>query len=168
MTIYPRRSRIHPVFLFCTQFGAPTTENGYVHRLGRTGRAGREGKGLLILLPFEKQRLKSPKLQDIQPDRELNAYLHDASQQEETEKSIAPVQFMIQSGHVDLSSNAEAAYKAFLAYYIANSKGLSPSKVLVLANTFASQIGLSQLPSIDPDLAKRLGVPATTDDNASR
>ncbi|KAI9614483.1 hypothetical protein KEM48_006058 [Puccinia striiformis f. sp. tritici PST-130] len=35
------------------QIGVPTSRDIYVHRVGRTGRAGKEGRGDLILLPFE-------------------------------------------------------------------------------------------------------------------
>jgi superfamily II DNA/RNA helicase len=36
------------------QVGAPTSREQYVHRLGRTGRAGKEGRGVLLLCPFER------------------------------------------------------------------------------------------------------------------
>ena len=35
------------------QVGIPPTSNVYVHRVGRTGRAGTEGRGDLVLLPWE-------------------------------------------------------------------------------------------------------------------
>ena len=33
--------------------GAASDKAQYIHRLGRTGRAGKEGKGVLILSPWE-------------------------------------------------------------------------------------------------------------------
>jgi ATP-dependent RNA helicase MSS116, mitochondrial len=38
--------------------GAPSTREDYIHRIGRTGRAGNPGESNLILAPFEKNFLK--------------------------------------------------------------------------------------------------------------
>lgn len=43
---YPKVTRV-------IQVGVPGTQQTYVHRVGRTGRAGTEGRGDLILLPWE-------------------------------------------------------------------------------------------------------------------
>ncbi len=39
-------------------YDIPTDEESYVHRIGRTGRAGRKGKALLLVTPREKRLLK--------------------------------------------------------------------------------------------------------------
>lgn len=39
------------------QVGIPTTSENYVHRLGRTGRAGKEGRGDLVLMNWEQKYL---------------------------------------------------------------------------------------------------------------
>lgn len=36
------------------QVGAPTSRDIYIHRIGRTGRAGKKGEATLVLAPFEK------------------------------------------------------------------------------------------------------------------
>ena len=41
------------------QVGAPSDLQQYIHRLGRTGRAGKDGEGLLILAPWENYFLKN-------------------------------------------------------------------------------------------------------------
>lgn len=40
---------------YCLQFqvGLPSDREQYIHRLGRTGRKGKEGQGILLLAPWE-------------------------------------------------------------------------------------------------------------------
>ena len=40
------------------QIGLPRDRESYIHRLGRTGRAGKEGEGWIILTPFEKGEIR--------------------------------------------------------------------------------------------------------------
>jgi hypothetical protein len=46
---------------FLMQVGIPADREQYIHRLGRTGRKGKEGQGLLLLAPWEKYFLGSIK-----------------------------------------------------------------------------------------------------------
>jgi superfamily II DNA/RNA helicase len=43
----------YPDVSLVVQMGAPSSEQDYIHRIGRTGRAGKLGRSLLVLLPFE-------------------------------------------------------------------------------------------------------------------
>jgi len=43
------------------QVGIPADREQYIHRLGRTGRKGKEGQGLLLLAPWEKYFLGTVK-----------------------------------------------------------------------------------------------------------
>ena len=40
------------------QVGIPSSREQYIHRLGRTARAGRTGRGLLLLMPEERHFLR--------------------------------------------------------------------------------------------------------------
>lgn len=46
------------------QIGLPRDRESYVHRLGRTGRAGKEGEGWIFITPFEKQEVRR-RLRDL-------------------------------------------------------------------------------------------------------
>lgn len=69
------------------QIGIPANKEMYVHRVGRTGRAGKEGRGDIILLPFERDYatlnlqdipLKPNFVQDMQAEVEKLAAEFDA------------------------------------------------------------------------------------------
>ena len=55
------------------QVGLPSSSEQYIHRLGRTARAGRSGKGVIILTPHESGFLRTPGMRalPIQPHPEL-------------------------------------------------------------------------------------------------
>ncbi|CAG8706513.1 7480_t:CDS:2, partial [Acaulospora morrowiae] len=44
----------YPGVTMVLQVGAPSSREQYIHRIGRTGRAGKEGTGVLLLSPFER------------------------------------------------------------------------------------------------------------------
>ena len=145
------------------QYGAPSSEDGYIHRLGRTGRAGQQGKGLLVLMPFERESLATARRRGIQEDLEMFGILEDSGRNSASEL-IEPTLARIRSGHNVLTPNAEAAYRAFLAYYIGNSGALDPSKVLTYASDFAFCSGLPELPAIESKVASRLGLEGLVDE----
>ncbi len=43
------------------QVGLPSDREQYIHRLGRTGRKGKEGQGILLLAPWEEFFLSTVK-----------------------------------------------------------------------------------------------------------
>lgn len=63
------------------QIGLPRETESYVHRLGRTGRAGKEGEGYLIVTPFER--------------REMGRRLRDMPLQEDTSLTVPTVDMSV-------------------------------------------------------------------------
>jgi ATP-dependent RNA helicase MSS116 len=49
----------YPDVTLVIQVGMPTNREQYIHRLGRTGRAGKQGRGLLLLAPYEASPVKT-------------------------------------------------------------------------------------------------------------
>ena len=48
----------YPDVTLVIQIGLPSTREQYIHRLGRTARAGKSGEGLLLLAPHEVGRCR--------------------------------------------------------------------------------------------------------------
>ena len=63
----------YPNVTLVVQVGMPSNREQYVHRIGRTGRADKEGEAILILSPFEKRYLNLLSMVPINQDLRFNA-----------------------------------------------------------------------------------------------
>ena len=54
----------YPGITHVIQLGIPSSREMYIHRLGRTGRAGKDGEGIIVLDPEERFFLKT-ELKDL-------------------------------------------------------------------------------------------------------
>ena len=147
----------YPDVSLVVQFGAPPTEDSYIHRLGRTGRAGRNGQGLIVLLPFERNRIdkmlkRRLDIEEEDDDDVANRGMHGV------DMMIKSVQEQIRSGHTVLTPSAEAASRAFLAYYIGNPGDMQPAQALQYAKEFAQGTGLADMPAMDAKIVAKLGL----------
>jgi ATP-dependent RNA helicase MSS116, mitochondrial len=138
------------------QVGAPSSKEQYIHRLGRTARAGNAGTGILLLCDFERSFLKE--MQDLLPNNDDDDDDDDDNNGNgnnnktmitkswtaaETSTEQAHLQQLL-SKDKQLCNSAGAAYQAFLGYYNSNVKRfkINGKKELVqLANEYATVIG---------------------------
>ncbi|KAL3904280.1 MAG: hypothetical protein SGARI_004990, partial [Bacillariaceae sp.] len=133
------------------QVGAPSEKAQYIHRLGRTARAGNSGVGTIILSDFEKSFLKEISDLDVEP---MTMKLTD----DEAFFEQAHFRKMLDSDE-QLRRSAGGAYQAFLGYYNSNVKRLrlgSKENLVDVANEYATVIGFppGQPPAL---LAKTVG-----------
>ncbi|KAF4047254.1 Helicase conserved C-terminal domain [Phytophthora infestans] len=129
-----------------------TDRDQYIHRLGRTARAGMEGRGILVLADFEKVMLRD--LADL-PLTELEQRPQLDQQNYRTTRALANVR-----QRSELEQSAEKAYAAFLGFYNSNLKKLKMSKTkLVETGALYSQlIGLEKVPSLQKKTLRAMGL----------
>jgi len=141
------------------QFGMPDTREQYIHRLGRTGRAGTTGKGWLVLGPFESIFLQELKGLPIQRNDELSDLLNDPIEFE-TEELVSKATGRIRNSKKNQSS-AKSAYQAFLGFYLGKMKRIrmrSKDELVHVANEFSAQMGLPEVPTLTKQLIGKMGL----------
>ncbi|KMS64885.1 hypothetical protein BVRB_041660, partial [Beta vulgaris subsp. vulgaris] len=122
-----------------------TTREQYIHRVGRTARAGRKGKAILLLSSFEQALL--PQLKDL-PVRNItqSSLITRAVPSQRLKKALEAV-----ASNRELTKAGEQSYLSFLGYYNTNLKWLKMSKAQLVktANEYVGFIGLKGIPVLD-------------------
>jgi len=126
------------------QVGVPSSRDQYIHRLGRTGRAGKSGCCTLLLHDFESFFLKQ--LKDL-PVKNLKADAAFPKASQAADALWEPPQDWKTGGQ---------AYQAWLGYYN-SAKGLGfPKETLVKeATRFAYSIGVVGADGLPPPILKK-------------
>jgi len=140
------RGMDYPDVTAVIQVGMPSDKAQYVHRLGRTARAGKSGGGHLLLADFESSFLQS--LSDLPIEKR---------------EPIAPSVSAIIQPKVDAAMRGlpphtlECAYQSYLGFYNSFLKRLrwDREEVVRRANQFAGSVLC--LPSPPPLQAKTIG-----------
>ena len=148
------------VMLSKLQFGMPESRDQYIHRLGRTGRGGTEGRGWLVLSEWESLFLQELKGVEIPVDEELRQMMTDPITPE-SQAFVEEIQRRVGNGDKVLSKSATGAYQAFLGYYLGQMKRMRMNRkedLVAIANDFASLSGLREPPSISKMLVGKMGL----------
>ncbi|KAI3719532.1 hypothetical protein L6452_20434 [Arctium lappa] len=136
----------YPDVTLVIQVGVPADKAQYIHRLGRTGRKGKEGQGILLLAPWEEFFLST--IRDL-PISKAELPLVDPETKKKVEKALA---------HVEMK-NKESAYQAWLGYYNSNKKiGKDKYRLVELANEFSRSMGLDNPPAIPKLVLGKMGL----------
>ncbi|GAB2224113.1 hypothetical protein Droror1_Dr00004860 [Drosera rotundifolia] len=137
----------YPDVTFVIQVGLPSDREQYIHRLGRTGRKGKEGQGILVLAHWEEFFLSS--IKDL-PITKAPVPSIDPDVRKKVERAIS---------QVDMKSK-EAAYQAWLGYYNSNKTvGREKYKLVELANEFSRCcLGLDDPPAIPKMTLGKMGL----------
>lgn len=136
----------YPNVTLVVQLGVPTDREQYIHRLGRTGRRGNEGTGILLLAPWEEYFLRS--INDL-PITEATQPLIDLDTKKKVDKALA---------HVEVKDK-ESAYQAWLGYYNSNKViGRDKYQLVSLANEFSRSMGLNNPPAVSKLALRKMGL----------
>ncbi|KAG2725511.1 hypothetical protein I3843_01G070400 [Carya illinoinensis] len=136
----------YPDVTLVIQVGLPADREQYIHRLGRTGRKGKEGQGILLLTPWEEFFLSTVK--DL-PISKAPVPTVDPDTKKKVERALSQVEM----------KNKEAAYQAWLGYYNSNKKiGRDKHMLVELANEFSRSMGLDNPPAIPKLVLGKMGL----------
>ncbi|KAI3834057.1 hypothetical protein MKW92_042924 [Papaver armeniacum] len=140
----------YPDVTLVIQIGLPSDREQYIHRLGRTGRKGKQGQGILLLAPWEEFFLSN--LRDL-PLTKASAPLVDPDTKKKSlsrwNRALSEVEM----------KNKEAAYQAWLGFYNSNKTvARDKSRLVELANEFSSSMGLDSPPAISKLVIGKMGL----------
>ncbi|KAI7732962.1 hypothetical protein M8C21_004248, partial [Ambrosia artemisiifolia] len=136
----------YPDVTLVIQIGLPSDKAQYIHRLGRTGRKGKEGEGILLLAPWEEFFLST--LGDL-PISRADPPPIDPDTQKKVAKAMSYVDMKIK----------ESAYQAWLGYYNSNKTvARDKSRLVELANEFSRSMGLDTPPAISKLVLGKMGL----------
>lgn len=150
------------------QMGIPRDPADYVHRIGRTGRAGKEGEGWLIVPEFVERdiRYKLGNL-PIQPDNSLQTAKADLDYVSELPEQAASIITTVQDAfkEVDPETIGEC-YPAIVGVYA----GTRDKRTLMASlETMAKKLwGLQTLPRLSSKVASMVGQARSGGDRGSR
>lgn len=128
------------------QVGLPSEKEAYIHRLGRTARAGAEGRGSLLLASsepeFARKTLSMIKFVDTTPDLEAQAEVQNIVKGMDPEKQAK-------------------TYRAWLGYYKTHLKllGWTPADLVRQANAYARDgLGATEVPTVETRFVGKTGL----------
>ncbi|KAG2181231.1 hypothetical protein INT43_008814 [Umbelopsis isabellina] len=147
----------YPGVTLVLQIGVPSSREQYIHRLGRTGRAGKDGEGVIVLAPFEEPFIRND-VADLPLERK-DATAALASSEDARE--------VIHEAAAKLAPNfIDDAYMSFLGYYSSRMPVLNQprSDTLVHAKQFLHGFGVTEVPHMSPNLLAKMGLSSKSRD----
>nr|POF08193.1 atp-dependent rna helicase, mitochondrial [Quercus suber] len=132
------------------QVGLPSNGEQYVHRVGRTARAGNEGRAVILLTPREAFFLKVNKHLPITPYPSTSLDAAAASTAPNVEAAFARVDDPVK----------HKAYQAWLGFHKTFTRQLQLTNegLVEAANEYAEALGCPEPPMIDKQIVGKMGL----------
>jgi ATP-dependent RNA helicase MSS116 len=148
----------YPDVTHVVQIGACDSRETYIHRLGRTGRAGKIGRGVLILPKLERDFIRELEGLEVPVDPELETMLVSKGPSKKLMDEFGPMAQRIRTGRDPrLQKSIHDLYQAMIPYYFQRCKD-KPHEVVATANRLIEIMGIPELPAIELTRAKRIGL----------
>ncbi|KAI1342339.1 ATP-dependent RNA helicase mss116 [Xylariaceae sp. FL0016] len=144
------------------QVGLPPDRDQYIHRVGRTGRAGNVGEGWLLLAKPEipEARARLPGL-PIKPNHTIESAQHDFNGETEPTRLVQDLVREISAAYARVpKSEFSAVYNAWLGQKFGRNYQ-APDAVQLLNSWALNGVGLSEVPAITPKMAANRGLTRT-------
>jgi len=139
------------------QVGLPQARDQYIHRVGRTGRGGKDGEGWIFITQAElnpARRLLSDL--PIKPDNSIEAAQIDMSKDAQLPGEVASI--LNEVGKATKFVDRDLKHDAYMASLASMKGGNSAVMGEVLANWAKYGWGWEQPPAISPGLASKFGI----------
>lgn len=148
----------YPEVTLCVQVGLTTREQ-YIHRVGRTARAGKSGQAILVLSQFEQVVLND--LKDL-PIIDVSDNVLESAEFAASQKIISNAVSSVQ-GTAELRKSAERAYGAWMGFYKAHISRLHWTKTTLVkkANELSLIMGLAEVPALPKRTVGKMGLRGT-------
>ncbi|OOQ83241.1 ATP-dependent RNA helicase [Penicillium brasilianum] len=136
------------------QVGLPSNGEQYVHRVGRTARAGNDGRAIILLTPAESFFMKANRHLPIQPHPETNAVLEGATACTE---AVTQAMYKIEE---EIKQRAYSSYIGFFAGSgLLKQVRLDKTGLVQLANELAIKgMACPEPPPMDKKVVGKMGL----------
>ncbi|KAI8049648.1 P-loop containing nucleoside triphosphate hydrolase protein [Syncephalis plumigaleata] len=138
----------YPGVTLVVQMGASAGSDQYVHRCGRTGRAGQEGRAIGIYAPLEREFVNTLSDLGLRHDPELEARL-----------TVVAADALAELDPIAI----EEAYTAYLGFYVGRTADLcihNKQSILDESAHYVKGFGMSEPPSLSANFLERIGFSA--------
>lgn len=153
------RGMDYPDVSYVLQVGCASSREQYVHRIGRTGRAGKIGVAMLLLCDFESFFLRDLKDLPVQAFRAPAGFPAAAAG---ANANVATAISRVMANQAT-RERAEQTYQAWLGFYkgLLRKIGWRPAELVAAANELSRLIGLSEPPALLRKTIGKMGLKGT-------
>lgn len=152
----------YPDVTHVVQVGAAPSRETYIHRLGRCGRAGKKGEGMLILPEMEQDFLHE--LEGLQidacDDTAIQRVLQPSNRQLENELGVLKQDLRLGNDPTEIEMLLHLAYHSLISYHFQSRRDKEQplDQVVSTLNQLIQDFGLTGLPPIDSKRAKKMDI----------